>query len=52
MGRYEVMGFLIAAKSIVRFGEKDKDQTEYYLAGTLLSIFIAVVAGLMVGMVV
>lgn len=52
MGRYEVMGFLIAAKSIVRFGEKDKDQTEYYLAGTLLSISIAVGCGLMAAMVV
>lgn len=49
MGRYEVIGFLIAAKSIVRFGEKDKDQTEYFLAGTLLSISIAVGCGLMLG---
>ena len=47
IGRYEVIGFLIAAKSIVRFGEKDKDQTEYFLAGTLLSISIAVGCGLL-----
>lgn len=47
IGRYEVIGFLIAAKSIIRFGEKDKDQTEYFLAGTLLSISIAVVCGLL-----
>lgn len=49
IGRYEVIGFLIAAKSIIRFGEKDKDQTEYFLAGTLLSISIAVLCGLLLG---
>ena len=47
IGRYEVIGFLIAAKSIIRFGEKDKDKTEYFLAGTLLSISIAVACGLL-----
>ena len=48
IGHYEVIGFLIAAKSIIRFGEKDRDKTEYFLAGTLLSIAIAVGCGLMV----
>lgn len=52
IGRYEVIGFLIAAKSIIRFGEKDKDQTEYFLAGTLLSISIAVACGLVLGVIV
>ena len=52
IGRYEVIGFLIAAKSIIRFGEKDKDQTEYFLAGTLLSITIAVACGLLLGIIV
>lgn len=46
--RYDALGFLIAAKSIIRFGEKDKPKTEYVLAGTLLSVFIAVLAGLFV----
>lgn len=46
--RYDALGFLIAAKSIIRFSEKDKAKTEYVLAGTLLSVFIAVLAGLMV----
>jgi len=46
--RYEAIGLLIAAKSIIRFGEKDTAKTEYVLAGTLMSIFIAVMAGLMV----
>ena len=48
LGRYEVIGFLIAAKSIIRFGENDKEKTEYFLAGTLLSIAIAVGCGLAV----
>ncbi len=46
--RYEALGLLIAAKSIIRFREKETVKTEYVLAGTLLSIFIAVVAGLLI----
>lgn len=46
--RYDALGLLIAAKSIIRFSEKDTAKTEYVLAGTLLSIFIAVLAGLLV----
>ena len=45
--RYDALGLLIAAKSIIRFSEKDTAKTEYVLAGTLLSIFIAVLAGMM-----
>ncbi len=51
MQRYEALGLLIAAKSIIRFGEKETAKTEYVLAGTLMSIFIAVMAGLMVTMI-
>lgn len=47
ISHYEVIGFLIAAKSIIRFGEGDKERTEYFLAGTLLSIAIAVGCGLL-----
>lgn len=46
--RYDALGLLIAAKSIIRFSEKDTAKTEYVLAGTLLSIFIAMLAGMMV----
>lgn len=46
--RYEAIGLLIAAKSIIRFSEKETAKTEYVLAGTLLSIFIAILAGLAV----
>lgn len=48
MQRYDALGLLIAAKSIIRFGDKETAKTEYVLAGTLLSIFIAVLAGMMV----
>lgn len=46
--RYDALGLLIAAKSIIRFGDKETEKTEYVLAGTLLSIFIAVLAGMLV----
>lgn len=48
MQRYEALGLLIAAKSIIRYSEKETTRTEYVLAGTLLSIFIAVVLGIAV----
>lgn len=46
MQRYDALGLLIAAKSIIRFGDSQTNKSEYVLAGTLLSIFIAVLAGL------
>ena len=46
--RYDALGLLIAAKSIIRFREKDAGKSEYVLAGTLLSILIAVISGLSV----
>ena len=48
MQRYEALGLLIAAKSIIRYSDKQTTKTEYVLAGTLLSIFIAVIMGLLV----
>lgn len=45
---YDALGLLIAAKSIIRFSEKDTAKTEYVLAGTLMSILIAVLAGMVV----
>lgn len=48
--RWEAIGFLLAAKSVFRFGElkksKDVKLTEYILIGTLLSFGIAIVIGL------
>jgi hypothetical protein len=49
-GHFEAIGFLIAAKSIFRFGDlkeaKDLKMTEYVLIGTLLSFGIATVISL------
>ena len=47
--QYEAIGFLVAAKSILRFGEtRESEKSEYVLAGTLVSIVIAVICGLLV----
>ena len=48
IGQYEAVGFIIAAKSLLRFKETDTAKTEYVLAGTLLSFGIATICGLMV----
>ena len=51
-GNYEAIGFLLAAKSIFRFGDlkeaKDRKLTEYVLIGTLLSFGIAFADALVV----
>lgn len=51
-GTTEGIGFLLAAKSIFRFGELSKAQeiktTEYVLIGTLASFTIAIIIGLTV----
>lgn len=48
--QYAAIGLLIAAKGIIRFNEKDRPEikTEYLVIGTLLSICLAVLAGLFV----
>lgn len=52
IGRWDGIGFLLAAKSIFRFGDlkeaKDRKLTEYILIGTLLSFGIAMALGLIV----
>jgi hypothetical protein len=51
-GHWEAIGFLVAAKSVFRFGDlKDSGNrklTEYILIGTLLSFGIAIVTGMIV----
>jgi hypothetical protein len=51
-GHFEAIGFLLAAKSIFRFGDlkeaKDRKLTEYVLIGTLLSFGFAMLIGLAV----
>lgn len=51
-GRWEGIGFLLAAKSVFRFGDlkesKDRKRTEYILIGTFVSFGIALVTGMLV----
>jgi len=51
-GHWEAIGFLIAAKSVFRFGDlkesKERKLTEYILIGTLLSFGIAMITGIIV----
>ncbi len=51
-GNWEAIGFLLAAKSVFRFGDlkesKDRKLTEYILIGTLLSFGIAIATGMIV----
>lgn len=47
---YSAIGLLVAAKGIIRFSEKDRQEikTEYLVIGTLMSIVLAIVTGLVV----
>ncbi len=47
LGEYGAIGFIIAAKSILRFKDTDTAKTEYVLAGTFLSFGIAIACGLL-----
>ena len=49
MSQYEAIGFLVAAKSILRFNEASSgsEKSEYVLTGTLLSLAIALVLGVL-----
>ncbi|MFL5789080.1 MAG: DUF3307 domain-containing protein [Flavisolibacter sp.] len=49
-GQFEAMGLLIAAKSIIRFSENNRpeEKTEYLVIGTLISLSIALIVGLIV----
>ena len=52
VGSFEGVGFLLAAKSVFRFGELNKAKeiqtTEYVLIGTFASFTIAVLTGLVI----
>lgn len=48
IGQFEAIGFIVAAKSLLRFKDTDTAKTEYVLAGTFLSFGIAVACGLAV----
>jgi hypothetical protein len=50
-GNAQMIGFLLAAKSVFRFGDltrsKDRKLTEYILIGTLFSFLMAIIVGLL-----
>ena len=48
VGHWEAIGFIIAAKSLLRFKDSYTAKTEYVLAGTFLSFGIAVIIGIMI----
>jgi hypothetical protein len=50
LGQYAAISLLIAAKGIIRFNEKDRPEvkTEYLVIGTLMSIGIALIIGVVV----
>lgn len=52
LGQWSAIGFLLAAKSVFRFGDlkesKDRKLTEYVLIGTLLSFGLALLTGVVV----
>ena len=44
--QYTAIGFIITAKSILRFSDKELYKTEYVLVGTLMSFGIAIMIGI------
>lgn len=48
---FEAVGFLIAAKSILRFKDDSALKTEYVLIGTMLSFGIAIAVGIIVNLI-
>lgn len=54
-GHFEAIGFLLAAKSIFRFGDlkeaRDRKLTEYVMIGTLISFGTAIIVGLVIQMI-
>lgn len=48
LNQYEAVGFLIAAKSILRFKDDNTIKTEYVLIGTMLSFGIAIASGVII----
>ncbi|MBI1782312.1 MAG: DUF3307 domain-containing protein [Sphingobacteriales bacterium] len=48
--QFSAIGLLVAAKGIIRFNEKDRPEikTEYLVIGTLISIGLAIITGLVV----
>lgn len=54
VNQYAAIGFLLAAKSVFRFGDlkdsTDRKRTEYILVGSFLSFTLAIITGILVNM--
>ncbi|MDD2375631.1 MAG: DUF3307 domain-containing protein [Eubacteriales bacterium] len=50
INQFEAVGFLIAAKSILRFKDDNTIKTEYVLIGTMLSFGIAIALGILINL--
>ncbi|SHG83380.1 Protein of unknown function [Chryseolinea serpens] len=50
LNQYEAIGFLITGKSILRFADSQKKETEYVLVGTMLSYALAILMGALVNL--
>jgi hypothetical protein len=50
LNQYEAIGFLITGKSILRFADGQKKETEYVLVGTMLSYALAILTGALVSL--
>lgn len=48
LNQFEAVGFLIAAKSILRYKDNNTIKTEYVLIGTMLSFGIAIALGILI----
>ena len=51
INQFEAVGFLIAAKSILRFKDDNTIKTEYVLVGTMLSFGMAIILGIAINLV-
>jgi hypothetical protein len=48
-GSYEALGFLVAAKGFIRSDNfKDRNLAEYFIVGTLGSVLVAIIAGMLI----
>lgn len=46
LGQYEAVGFVVAAKSLMRFKDSEGAKAEYVLVGTLLSLCVAIICAM------
>ena len=46
LGQYEAVGFVVAAKSLMRFKDSEGAKAEYVLVGTLLSLCVAMICAM------